>query len=268
MYYVKKFQIKYGSVLSYWEYVDNTYPRNAHTIREKKTYSGEMTIHSKKRIARAIHTLLLSSPIHDIYNPVANVYHPFKINFITLTIPNKDVDHTYARQTSLQPFIRWMREKHNVKSYVWKAELQERGTIHYHITTNKFILYTEIRNHWNSLLNKNGLLSDYFKRYHNTNPNSTDVHSVYNLKDIANYLIKYVSKNGSRINGKVWDCSLNLKSNKYFTVTDIKQEKTRDTFENEFCNIYGYDNAETMLDILETDEDILRFKEYVDLVNS
>lgn len=45
------------------------------------------------------------------------------------------------------------------------------------------------------------------------NPNSTDVHSVLGVKDLAAYLATYMSKKeeGKRpVNGKLWGCSRNL----------------------------------------------------------
>ena len=107
-----------------------------------------------------------------------------------------------------------MRTKYHLTSYIWKAERQQNESIHYHITTNVFIPYYHIRDEWNNLLNKHGYLTEYKANYNNESPNSTDVHKVYKIKDIAAYLSKYISKNEPDklpIEGKVWDCSLDLK---------------------------------------------------------
>ena len=94
----------------------------------------------------------------------------------------------------LEPFLRWMRQVHNTTLYIWKAERQKRGAIHYHITSNKFIHYQELRNKWNWLLSKHGLNESYVKEHQHNNANSTDVHSVKNIKNLAPYLIKYFTK--------------------------------------------------------------------------
>lgn len=140
-----------------------------------------------------------------------------------------------------------------MRSYVWKAELQQRGQIHYHITCDAFVVHTAIRDKWNDLQLKSGLLDEYRSKRGHVNPNSTDIHSVKKIKNIESYLVKYMSKTGTRTKalnrwiekfgkkasegknyttlpknyfkhilnartqGKVWDCSKNLKEAKYYT---------------------------------------------------
>jgi len=109
--------------------------------------------------------------------------------------------------------------------------LQERGQIHYHIITPTFIHYQQIRDKWNYLQMKGGFLDDYKERFHSTNPNSTDVHSMKNIRDVEAYLCKYMLKNPDQrskaareqqegkitFDGKVYDCSLILKVEPYYT---------------------------------------------------
>jgi hypothetical protein len=53
-------------------------------------------------------------------------------------------------------------------------------------------------------------------------PNSTDVHSVQQVQNLTQYFIKYMSKahkeGEAPIQGKVWDCSSNLKSKDSCTI--------------------------------------------------
>ena len=108
-----------------------------------------------------------------------------------------------------------------MKNYVWKLELQKNGMVHYHITSNVFINHVRLKEEWNALLDQNLLLEDYRKRTGNFFPNSTDVKSVRNIRDLEAYLIKYVTKesqNVVKVNAKIWDCSLALKKADYFSV--------------------------------------------------
>lgn len=120
------------------------------------------------------------------------------------------------------PMLQWFRDK-GIKHYIWKAELQQRGQVHYHITTNRFILWTDIKDHWNKLQRKAGYLKNYVQKEGHYHPNSIDVHAVSSIKDIGSYLTKYIAKNVSKndptksIPGKVWDCSNSLKSKFYST---------------------------------------------------
>ena len=233
----------------------------------KKTYSGQVTTHSQRRIRKAVQILVQKSNWQQVYNPITMSEFRFKLNFITLTIPDLCTDLTAKEsyRLLLKPFLQTMQRVHGMRDYIWKAELQQRGTIHYHITTNTFINYMHIKKRWNKLLDKAGLMEDYKAKHNHSNPNSTDVHKVYNDDNIESYLEKYISKDEkskSSVNGKVWDCSISLKSNKLFTVdlspqnelNIIKLDKsstakafTSDYFEiiyfNEPCIIkllYGY----------------------------
>ena len=233
----------------------------------KKPYSGQVTTHSQRRIRKAVQILVQKSNWQQVYNPITMSEFRFKLNFITLTIPDlcSDLTAKESYRLLLKPFIQTMQRVHGMRDYIWKAELQQRGTIHYHITTNTFINYMHIKKRWNKLLDKAGLMEDYKAKHNHSNPNSTDVHKVYNDDNIESYLEKYISKDDksiSSVNGKVWDCSISLKSNKLFTVdlspqnelNIIKLDKsstakafTSDYFEiiyfNEPCIIkllYGY----------------------------
>ena len=135
-----------------------------------------------------------------------------------------------------------MQRKHGMRTYIWKAEYQSNGQLHYHILTPSWIHYEKIRNDWNNTLEQHGFLSQWRKNYGQKVPNSTDIHAVYKLKNIEAYLMKYLSKkekfiapdgaiesfydeNDTKKNdaplekkGKVWDCSMNLKKCKMFSV--------------------------------------------------
>lgn len=205
---IDKIQIRHNSLIVYTqtEYDFNIRAATRFDLSsikgENDTYSGQITYHARRRINHAIHKLLLASPPILIHNPITDRDEIFTINFITLTIPciSKIVDTKEGYNTLLAPFIRTMRRKYNLQSYIWKAEMQERGQLHYHLTTNTFINWVNIRNEWNYLLRRNNLMDEYIAENGNDNPNSTDVHKVYKIKDIASYLSKYISKDISKCN--------------------------------------------------------------------
>lgn len=199
----------------------------------KRAYSGEMTEHGRRRILKSVDLLLQKSPTRRIYNPVRGGEHDFRINFVTLTIA--DERNRTAREgydTCLKPFLRTARRKWGVEDYIWKAELQNRGQLHYHLTTNKFIHLDEIRTTWNSLQKKAGYLDSYARKHRHFNPNSTDVHAVWKVRNLGAYLGKYIAKNVSKneetakLNGKIWDCSNTLKIDRFSTelTQDMREE--------------------------------------------
>lgn len=134
-----------------------------------------------------------------IFNNVTNKYVYHQLSFITLTVSsneNQTLDYCYTNL--LKPFLRIMRNKHNLTTYIWKAEVQQRGQIHYHITTPLFIHYQIIKDVWNNIQRKLGLLDEFEKINGHSNPNSTDIHEVKHIKDLASIPCKRILQEHSK----------------------------------------------------------------------
>jgi hypothetical protein len=198
----------------------------------KERYKGILSKGAIKRLRLAIDGLVAISDWKKAPHPKKNHTIKFKINFITLTLPapQDKITDKEITNTSLKLFLMWMRRKYPAISYVWKAEAQENGNIHYHIASNQFIHWQEIRDEWNHQLKRHGLIKKFAAKHGHTNPNSTDIHSTRNIRDFAAYLIKYMSKNeeGKRkLDCKLWDCSDNLKTYKRPS-TEITYQLSKD----------------------------------------
>jgi len=240
-----------------------------------ETYSGVVTKGACKRIRIAVDIMLqITKPI-KIYNPIIQKEVDFKLSFITLTISDNSrfISGAECYKTCLKPFLDWLRRTQKCNTYIWKAERQKQldangniklsnGQLHYHLTCNSFILHDVLRKKWNSLQKTAGYLEDYAIKFKNYNPNSTDIHSVHKVKNLEAYLVKYISKdaiqletetteefnNRVSVDGKVWDCSSNLRGVKFFKVeyNDLTHLKlTKDSNNNklkkipiDFCDFY------------------------------
>lgn len=191
----------------------------------KKAYSGKVTNHGAKRIQKAIDILVQRTDSKTVWNPVTKKHFPFTLNFVTLTIASmENIDTRFGYSKLLEPFLRIMRSQGNF-SYVWKAEFQVRGQLHYHLATNTFLTWQKIRSTWNNLQRKNRLLDEYAKKHGHFDPNSTDVHAIGQVQNLAAYLSKYLSKsNSQKVSGKVWDCSKDCKG-KRFAFTPTHQQE-------------------------------------------
>lgn len=189
-------------------------------FKGRATYSGEVSASAAKRISRTVSVFVQRSPTKIIYNDVLQKKVRFKFSFLTLTVPDLTTNNSsFYYQKLLKPFLRYLKSRFGVESYIWKAEIQSRGSIHYHLTLNTYVNYTYLRDKWNELLNANNLMESYKLKYGNTNPNSIDIHSVRSISNMEAYLIKYISKqnkDGYSFKGKVWGCSENLQNAKYF----------------------------------------------------
>jgi hypothetical protein len=224
--------------------------KNEENLKKEKL-TGVMSEKASKRLKNAVNWLVASAKNKTVYSKTAKKHFFFKINFVTLTLPTTDHDISdhFFKSKLLHAFINTCRNSHDLKNYVWKVETQANGNIHAHFTTDTFIHHQDLRKIWNRILTKNGILQKYTakhsamtlddyindnnprnkkdietltKRFKNgcsegwTNPNTTDVHSVKSVSDIAAYLCKYMTKNDSdrrKIKGRLWGCSYNLSEN-------------------------------------------------------
>lgn len=221
-----RLQVRSNCVIAYSKYTGKrsqkllAFRRSNMSLQRKKAYGGTVTPGMQKRITKAVNLLIMTATDRLIWNEVSGREQKHKLSFITLTVSENDrnLEAREAYDCLLRPFLQWATKYKGVKTYIWKAELQKRGQIHYHITTHSFLNCHEIREKWNNLQRQNGLLDSFKAKYGHDNPNSTDVHEVYKKSDLTSYLIKYIAKAESKkdkTTGKIWDCSQNLKSSNY-----------------------------------------------------
>lgn len=197
--------------------------------QRRKELEGIMSEHSRKKMLRAIQWLELSASRKKVWQPDSKKYVKFKLNFITLTLPTSQQESdNEIKHKCLNSLLTELRKFHGVKNYIWRAEKQANGNIHFHLVTDSFIDHTALRRRWNRVINVLGYVdrysekmrsniksfSDYYNAYINqgsyiqlmrrynagkannwTNPNTTDVHSTKKVKNIIAYLAKYMSKN-------------------------------------------------------------------------
>jgi len=245
-------------------------PKNPHnplapSFEKKAAYSGVICDHSRKRLRRAINLLVAQAAWKTAVHFKSNREFEFKVNFVTLTLPavQGDVTDKYLKSKCLDPWIKTMRRRHGLRSYVWRAERQFNGNLHFHVTTDTYLPFDSLRDVWNHQLSKCRIMDDHIAKHGHAHPNSTDVHSVQKISNIAAYMVKYMSKDSKThlqdlnkamvrsgkspiipenhpfqlvpdqptwdqpIAGKVWDCSKNLKSKDSCTAVidnDIDQE--------------------------------------------
>lgn len=211
----------------------------AQRLRESVKYSGEVSNGAAKRMSKAINLLVESSEKRRMFNPISGNMITFQLSFITLTIPdNKVISTKDAHKFLLEPLLKWLRQTQGMKNYVWKLEVQKRGAIHYHLTSDCFVLHHELRNKWNYLISKQNLNESYFNEHGHTDANSTDIHSVKKVRDLASYLIKYFTKreqNSTDLPGKIWDCSKNLKAARYYE-TELTEDLEADIYNYALSN--------------------------------
>lgn len=257
--------------------IENLREYSSKEIADKETYSGLVTQGSQKRLTKALENMLQVAQWKTAVNSDGQEFQ-FKINFVTLTLYSfsRRVPGKEAHKNCLEPLLRWLRDSKGMTCYVWKAELQAKRKdchqLHYHLTTDIYIDCIELRDKWNELQRRAGYLDYFHEKFGHWIPNSTDVHAVHNKKNLIGYIKKAIVRYSNRkkyqhlrgqyliraemakqqqnketIEGKVWDCSQNIKTS-FFEIEafyDITKRiatavkcKEMTVFESERCTIY------------------------------
>lgn len=189
----------------------STYDNNSNNNQFYTGYSNNKNISKIQKSCNIVYHL---SPCRVVYNPILDKKINFQNSFITLTLSAKqEISDREITANLLQPFLRHYRQTNEMHHYVWKAERQSCGNIHYHIISDAFITISNLQNYWNKLQSKYDFIDRFAERYDHRKPNSIDVMQIKNRSTMAKYISKYMSKQSDqRINGKIWDCSESVSS--------------------------------------------------------
>lgn len=184
---------------------------------EKVAYNtGSLSAGAAKRLKRALELLVDVSPVQKFVRPSDMKQFNFKLTFATFTLPSSQgsITDTQIVKECLGPMLQVMRRRWGMRHYVWRAEKQKNGNLHFHITSNRYMPYDQMRDEWNKCVNSLGFVDRFESKHGHRHPNSTDIHSVRKVRDIAAYMVKYMSKETPeklQVTCKQWDCSVNLK---------------------------------------------------------
>lgn len=149
------------------------------------------------------------------------------LNFVTLTLPARQLPEfenesdVHIKRTCLKPWLDRLTRKG--KKYIWKAEPQKSGSIHFHIITDAWIDIDKDQRAWNRLIERNTpLMQRYFERNKTREMprNILDVDRANNPDAMAGYIAKYIycDKGGRLLKGKLWGCSAELRNLRPFTI--------------------------------------------------
>ena len=203
-------------------------------------HNFELSKKAKARIRDKVTWLYHLAKNKTVTTSTGKVLYSFKMNFVTLTLPSVQ-NHTTneINEKCLNQFFTEISQRFNVKNYVWRLEFQKNGNVHYHIATDEYLEYWQVRTIWNRCINKLGYVDAYassnrgqtFQEYLKKNPitekntfeklkerftygcasrwespNTVDVRVVTGSKNIAFYISKYITKKESEpLNQKVLD---------------------------------------------------------------
>lgn len=132
------------------------------------------------------------------------------LTFVTLTLSSKQAhSDNDVKRKCLTPFIQELIRVYGVQYYFWRAESQKNGNIHFHMVIDSYIHWKQLRDLWNKHQESLKYITEYTLKTGKDDPNSTDVHKLQKIRNVANYVCKYVTKDTDerQIKGRIWGCS-------------------------------------------------------------
>ncbi len=224
-----------------------------------------LSMNSARKVRRAINWLVSTSNEKSVYSKEMKKYIKYRLSFITLTLPSKQVhSDLLIKKECLNVFLQWIRDRFNVTKYVWRAEIQKNGNIHFHITMDKFVYHKDIRRAWNRNIEKLGYVSRFEEIHGHRQPPSTEIRAVKKAKNLSAYLTAYLTKNKSGhgkkmkeeynsriIEGRLFGVSSYLSGIKPFSISadvgdffDVLRKLRHGSereFVTDFSNVFYYD---------------------------
>lgn len=149
----------------------------------------------------------------------------FRQGFLTLTLPGvATADHKAIKRKVLDPFFTYARNVLGLRDYVWTAELQDRGEIHFHVLVNQFLDKGRIRRAWNEACARSGIVS----MSEAIEQPSTEIEGVKSYNGSKAYAAKYLGKalKSGAIIGRIWSGSHSVTGFGSITTNEVDDTPT------------------------------------------
>ncbi len=239
-------QLRSTGVLAYDEFVDK--PRK----KERQLSNFKINDHTQalRRFNKYIsHFSMMFKACKDLDFSSLRYFEkgkPYLWNptMITFTVPIQNVsDHKFKRDV-LNRLLLVFKRKFNVKTYIWKAEAQHRGAIHFHFVVDKFIPNAAMRHYWYKMLKDYNCIGKdnagiyipeivhsrivHCKKVKNFDSMEQELSSYFDLKHNEDGSLQHKhdrSKSVREIEGKFYGCSDNLRYN-YLSILDSRKYET------------------------------------------
>ena len=134
-------------------------------------YNGYMSQNTSRYVKRIIENWLTAIELNQ-ENKQKDYNDQVYVTFLTLTLPCKQVHgDNYIKNQCLDPMIEWLRssEKKNKRSgagvdaYLWRAESQKNGDIHFHLILDRWVVADLVRMKWNQIIERLKYITMYQK---------------------------------------------------------------------------------------------------------
>lgn len=182
-------------------------------------FQGVLSDYSRKKIRKIVTNWLTALKTVSGRRSRAKGLYQNRITFVTLTL-SAHQEHTdqKIKRELLNFFLIKLQRRFDIKNYLWVAEKQGNGNIHFHILIDKYVHWKQIRAIWNTTQERLGYITRFEKKHSHRNPNSTDIHSLKDRRNATAYVCKYMTKKDESklISGRIWSSTRALKDSEYY----------------------------------------------------
>jgi len=141
----------------------------------RAAYEGLLNLSSIKRLKRAIDLIIAISKEKEATNFKTGQLFKFKVNFITLTLPamQGSITDKEIKRECLDVWLKSAKRVFKLNSYVWRAERQKNGNLHFHLITDCYMPFDQLRDSWNNRLERLGFITAFEKSHGHRHPNQS-----------------------------------------------------------------------------------------------
>jgi len=192
-------------------------------IKRISSFDGEMSYSSQLKLSDRLFTWLKSIEIYNKYQKGKYERKDHKPVFFTLTISDDQELTDYSvKQQMLKKMIMQLKYNGLLHYYIWKAEPQKRGNIHFHVVGDRYIDKFDLQSRWNKIQKDHGTSKKYYEKFGTWQPPSTHIRQFDNEVDGHKYMMKYVQKkcDARAISGQLWNSDREMSKLKPVQIND------------------------------------------------
>lgn len=128
---------------------------------------------------------------------------------ITLTLCAKQTeDDKTIKRRYLNVWLQNLERVHKGINWLWVAECQHNGNIHFHVVVDRWVAFEWIKHTWNRVMSNGDMVERYRARFHKDDPPSVNVKGQKAMGNPAAYITKYLTgeKKVRDMDGRCWGC--------------------------------------------------------------
>lgn len=142
-------------------------------------FNGYISPATRRQIKRTASTWLRSIFIYrEHLKPRHRSGDPYPV-FLTLTLPvPQEHDDRVINRQIFTPFLQRLKREHGIQHYMWRAEAQQNGNLHYHVIIDRYVPAERLQDLWNLSIDALDYRWKYAVSTGSIIPPTTEVHAI------------------------------------------------------------------------------------------